>query len=133
MGRSRIEIDLEEFEKLCRLHCTQEELAAWFNCSVSAIRDRVAKRKDYRDAWNRGRAAGRVSLRRAQFAAALNGDRTMMVWMGKQLLDQKDSVKETKSLIRVQDARKSLIDEITEYLVTHGSSAAGAEAGRGEE
>jgi hypothetical protein len=133
MGRQKIEIDVEEFEKLCRLHCTQEELAAWFNCSINTIRDRVEKRKEYRDAWNRGRAAGRVSLRRAQFAAALNGDRTMMVWMGKQLLDQKDSVKETKTLIRVQDARKSLIDEITEYLVTNGSPAAGAEAGSGEE
>jgi hypothetical protein len=133
MGRQRIEIDIEEFEKLCRLHCTQEELAAWFNCGINTIRDRVAKRKEYRDAWNRGRAAGRVSLRRAQFAAALNGDRTMMVWMGKQLLDQKDSVKETKSLIRVQDARKSLVDEITEYLVTHGSPETGEKAGRGEE
>ena len=133
MGRTKIEIDIEEFEKLCRLHCTQEELAAWFNCSINTIRDRVEKRKEYRDAWARGRAAGRVSLRRAQFAAALNGDRTMMVWMGKQLLDQKDSVKETKTLIRVQDARKSLIDEITEYLVTNGSPEAGKEASRGEE
>jgi hypothetical protein len=136
MPKPKVEIDLDEFYKLCRLQCTQEEIAAWFGVSESTIARRVANVgrmfKDYRDAWTRGRAEGRISVRRAQFQAMLAGDKTMLVWLGKQLLEQKDSVKESTKTIRIQDARKTLVDEITEYLIENGSPAAGPKAGSGE-
>ena len=33
MARPRIEIDKEDFEKLCGLMCTKEEIAGFFDCS----------------------------------------------------------------------------------------------------
>ena len=36
-GRPRIEIDEDQFRKLCALQCTLEEIAAWFKCSEDAI------------------------------------------------------------------------------------------------
>jgi hypothetical protein len=41
------------------------------------------------ESLERGRAKRRASLRRAQWAAAKKGDRTMLVWLRKQLLGQK--------------------------------------------
>ena len=37
MGRPRKEISEVEFEKLCTLQCTEEEIAGWFGCSVDTI------------------------------------------------------------------------------------------------
>lgn len=36
------------------------------------------------------RAKGKLSLRRKQFQLALSGDRTMLIWLGKQYLGQVD-------------------------------------------
>src|SRR5690349_16406180 len=33
-GRKRVQIDLTELEKLCSLHCTDEDLADWFGVST---------------------------------------------------------------------------------------------------
>jgi hypothetical protein len=133
MGRPAINIDLDEFRRLAVLQCTEEEVAAFFDVSVRTIRDRISKRREYREAWETGKAKGRVSLRRAQFNAALKGDRTMLIWLGKQMLAQKDSVVETSTTLQVKDARKSLEDEITEYLVSHGGSPDSAKDRPGEE
>ena len=37
-----------------------------------------------------GRLVGRTSIRRAQYKAALDGNPTMLIWLGKQLLGQKE-------------------------------------------
>lgn len=42
---------------------------------------------------NKKRAERRVGLRKAQTAAALAGDKTMLVWLGKQELGQTDKLK----------------------------------------
>ena len=36
-GRPRIEINSEQFKKLCELHCTKEEIAGFFNCTEETI------------------------------------------------------------------------------------------------
>lgn len=42
------------------------------------------------DALEQGQGEGRASLRRRQFKAANDGNATMLIWLGKQYLDQKD-------------------------------------------
>lgn len=37
MARPKKEIDQEQFEKLCGLQCTKEEVADWFDCSEDTI------------------------------------------------------------------------------------------------
>src|SRR5690242_17936038 len=39
-GRKRVNIDLEQLEKLCALQCTDEELAAYFGVSPRTIERR---------------------------------------------------------------------------------------------
>ena len=88
-GRKPIEIDLVELEKLCSLQCTNEEIAAWFKCSVRTI-ETYAKKPEFADVMTRGRARGRISVRRAQMKLLESGNATMGVWLGKQLLGQRD-------------------------------------------
>jgi hypothetical protein len=122
-----VHIDLEQLEKLGRFQCTYDELAAWFHCDRRTIIRRM-KQQDAKDAFERGKAQGRISLRQAQFSAALAGNSTMLIWMGKQLLDQKDTViTEHSGEMTVNDgARERLLSKLssltTPSAITEGDS-----------
>jgi hypothetical protein len=90
-GRKPVEIDLIELEKLSSLHCTNEELADWFGVSTRTIGTR-RKRPEFAEAMQRGRSKGRISVRRAQMKMLDSGNSTMGVWLGKQLLGQRDAI-----------------------------------------
>jgi hypothetical protein len=90
-GRKPVQIDLTELEKLCSLHCTDEELADWFGVSTRTIENR-RKRPEFAQAMQRGRSKGRISVRRAQMKLLESGNGTMGVWLGKQLLGQRDVI-----------------------------------------
>ena len=62
-GRPEAGIDMEELEKLCAMQCTDEEIAAWFAVSIRTI-ERRRKVAEFNDVMDRGKAKGRVSLRR---------------------------------------------------------------------
>jgi hypothetical protein len=98
VGRPKTEIDLEVLEELAHDGCVNAEIAAFFGITERALEIRFAKEKELRDAKLRGLLKGNVSLRRAQMAAALRFDKTMMVWLGKQRLGQTDKI-ETDSKI----------------------------------
>jgi hypothetical protein len=88
-GRRAIKIDFVELEKLCSLQCTDEEIAAWFGVSTRTIESR-RKQPQFAAVMNRGKAKGRISVRRAQMKLLESGNGTMGVWLGKQLLGQRD-------------------------------------------
>ena len=80
-----------ELEGLGRLQCTNAELGAYFGLTERQIINRRAKDPELDEAIKRGNNQGRISLRRKQFEAAMAGDRTMLVWLGKNTLGQRDS------------------------------------------
>jgi hypothetical protein len=88
-GRKPVKIDLVELEKLCSVNCTDEEIGAWFGVSTRTIESR-RKQPKFAEVMNRGRAKGRISVRRAQMKLLESGNGTMGVWLGKQLLGQRD-------------------------------------------
>jgi hypothetical protein len=90
-GRRPTLIDLMEFEKLAAMQCTLDEMAGFFNVSVRTIESRV-KLSEFAETLARGRARGRISLRRAQMKAAEAGNSAMLTWLGKQYLEQRDVV-----------------------------------------
>jgi hypothetical protein len=53
-------------EKLAALNCTLEEISAFFSVSLPTI-DRLVATKAAREAIERGRHKGRLSVRREQF------------------------------------------------------------------
>jgi hypothetical protein len=92
MGRPRIEIDFDELDKLCKLQCTQEEIAGWFECSIDTIQERIKERYDmtFPQYFAMKRQGGKVSLRRKQFETAMKGNPHLLIWLGKQYLGQVD-------------------------------------------
>lgn len=49
------------------------------------------------------RAEGRKNLYRTQYVQAMNGENTMLIWLGKQHLDQSDKSKlETNSTVKIE-------------------------------
>jgi hypothetical protein len=82
---------MAELEKLSQLQCTDEEIAAWFNVSTRTI-ERRRLEPEFAEVMTRGRAKGRISVRRMQMKLLEEGNATMGVWLGKQLLGQADEV-----------------------------------------
>jgi transcriptional regulator CtsR len=91
-GRPTIELDWEEFDKLCEIQCTLKEIASWFECSPDTIERRVKEKFgiNFADYYEQKRGKGFISLRRLQFQAACSGSIPMLIWLGKQWLGQKD-------------------------------------------
>lgn len=90
-GRPRIVINEEEFKKLCGLHCTLTEIAAWFNCSEDTIENWCKRelKMGFSEAFKKFSSTGKMSLRRWQFQMAEHSV-PMAIWLGKQWLGQKE-------------------------------------------
>lgn len=84
MARPKAVVDESEVEKLAAMFCSLEEIASFFNVNISTIQRRFAQ------AIDRGRNKGKISLKRKQYLVAMDGNVQMLIWLGKQHLDQKD-------------------------------------------
>lgn len=93
-GRPRKEIDIDQLRNMARIQCTAEECAGVFECSPDTL-DRRLKEEGYggfADFYKRYSDEGRASLRREQWKLAQKGNPTMLIWLGKQMLGQRDKV-----------------------------------------
>ena len=91
-GRPRKEIDQTYFEGLCEIQCTLEEISSVLKVSEDTV-ERWCKRTyelGFADAYKKFSATGKTSLRRSQFNVALQGNPTLLIWLGKQYLGQTD-------------------------------------------
>src|SRR6516164_866381 len=68
-GRPPIKINLIELEKLASLQCTDQEIGGFFNVDRRTI-TRKKKQREFREALQRGKAKGRISVRRRLFQIA---------------------------------------------------------------
>jgi hypothetical protein len=84
MARPEIEITAKQVEQLASIGAKNTEIADFFGCSVDTIERRFA------GDLTKGRANLRMSLRRWQLKAAEKGNSALLIWLGKQMLDQKD-------------------------------------------
>lgn len=84
MGRPLKKIDPELVGKLAAIGCTHPEIAAICGCSQDTIERRFA------DIIEKGKQEGKSSLRRLQWKSAQDGNIAMQIWLGKQLLGQRE-------------------------------------------
>jgi hypothetical protein len=99
-GAQKKEIDYHIFEELCKICCTEEEICSILGVSVTTLTARIKEHYfdeetgeplTFRDVYKRYSNYGIASLRREQFASAINRQNTtMQVWLGKQYLGQRD-------------------------------------------
>lgn len=86
MGRPQAQPKLttKQVEELAALGCTDAEIAVLARVSEATLKRR------FEPQLRTGRAQLRQSLRRAQVKRALDGSDTMLIWLGKQYLEQRD-------------------------------------------
>jgi hypothetical protein len=84
MGRPRKRIDLEKVKELASKGLTQEQIAAWCDCSVDTLSRRCA------ETLKRGWELRNGSVMQKQYELAMTGNATMLIWLGKQYLGQRD-------------------------------------------
>jgi hypothetical protein len=84
---------LSILQGLARIQCTQKEGAAVLGVHEGTFSAFLKANEQARDAWELGREAGKVSLRRMQWAAAEKSPQ-MLIWLGKQYLDQRDKLEQ---------------------------------------
>lgn len=91
-GRPRKVIDQTTFESLCEMQCTKDEICSILKCDEKTLTKWCIEnyKLSFSDTFKKVSAVGKMSLRRAQYKAAIEGNTTMMVWLGKQWLGQRE-------------------------------------------
>lgn len=93
-GRPRKQIDQNQFEQLCALQCTLEDIAFFFHCKCVDTIESWCKRtynENFSDVYKKYSVRGKISLRRMQFKLAEKSP-AMAIFLGKQYLGQTDVV-----------------------------------------
>ena len=91
MARPLKELDKKQFENLCGLQCTKEEICSFFDVTDKTL-ERWCKRTykaGFSEVFRQKRGKGKISLRRAQFRLA-EKNANMAIFLGKQYLGQRD-------------------------------------------
>lgn len=104
-GRPKIKIDYEAVQKLSSIMCTQEEIAAFLGVSTKTLQ----RDAEFCRIYKNGLEIGRMSLRRSQMKKALAGDSTMLIWLGKQMLGQRDNIHNS---VDVNQPIKLIVDDV---------------------
>ena len=99
MARPRKDIDREEFEKLCGLQCTYNEICDWFGVTDKTLNAWCKRtyRMRFSEVFQQKKGLGKISLRRMQFRLA-EKSAAMAIFLGKQYLGQTD-VQEVKATV----------------------------------
>lgn len=98
VGRPKKEIKQDEFEKLCGMQCTLEEIAGFFDCCDDTINNWCQKTygDNFSGIYKVKSMPGKISLRRMQWKLA-EKSYAMAIFLGKQYLGQRDDINITKS------------------------------------
>ena len=118
MARPIKKVDTQAIQKLAQMHCTYEEIAEFLDVSTKTLQ------RNYVHLIKKGREMGKISLRRAQFEKAIGGNVAMMIWLGKQHLDQKDKI-EQKSYNEPLTLIIDLYGKVIEYTRTENGTSIG--------
>ena len=108
-GRPALQLDEEQVFKLARLNVSVKDMADVLDCSKRVLEN------NYLDVINEGRANLRTSILRKQYeVGVIDGNITMLIWMGKQYLGQAD-----KNTLEIDDRRtaEQLTDEELNQII----------------
>ena len=85
----------EQLVSMIRIQCTAEEISGILGMSVDTLDRRIKEREidgvsNFADLYKRHSHEGKASLRRLQWQSAQEGNVTAQIWLGKQILGQRD-------------------------------------------
>jgi hypothetical protein len=114
LGRPALPIDWKLLDSLFLAGCSLSECSTHFNLSSERLGERIL---EHYGIYSNEYAAilsekGHSLLRDAQMKKALKGDNTMLVWLGKNKLKQRDAPEETT----VTDAINTQFEALSKQL-----------------
>jgi hypothetical protein len=77
-------ISPQDVETLARSWASYKELAEYFGVKETTFRDH------FRENVEKARALTKIALRKKQIDVAMSGNTSMLIWLGKNILDQRD-------------------------------------------
>lgn len=117
-GRPRKKIDRDQFEKLCGLQCTKEEVCSWFGVTDKTLENwcNETYNQHFSEVFKEKRSLGKISLRRSQFRLA-ERSAAMAIFLGKNYLGQTDNV------VVENPSQTSAIEQIAKMVLGEGGKA----------
>ena len=113
MARPEKILDQRQFEEMCRIHCTKEEILAILDMDEDTlskrIRDLYGRNCCFSGVYKRFSSNGKMSLRRWQWANAEKGNATLQIWLGKQELAQREIVE------NINNDRVVIVNDLGDY------------------
>ena len=109
----RRELDPRQFESLCGMQCSVDELCGWFGCDEAALDAWCMEQygESFTQAFDRLTSAGRILLRQAQVVAAKKNP-TMSRYLEGRLARQEKPAEKARDYSRTKayrDLRESLL------------------------
>jgi hypothetical protein len=91
-GVNQYKLDWKVIDKFLVAGCSGVEIAAYIGVGQETIYDRCLKEKGvkFHEYVQEKRSKGDSLLKDKQFQIAMSGNTTMLIWLGKQRLDQKE-------------------------------------------
>lgn len=89
------EKEFKRLESLLKMQCTLEECAMFFECDQKTLEKRVVEHYGikFSELSAKKREYGKISIRRRQWKkGVVDGNVTMLIWLGKQYCGQKDKI-----------------------------------------
>ena len=90
-GATKKVVEPQEVYDLATLYCTYKEIADFLDMPVETLK------YNFRDLITKGYQATKQKLRSKQIQVACEGNVTMLIWLGKNILNQSDQPSDTES------------------------------------
>ena len=95
-GRPPIELNVKQAAIFGYFRATYETMAEYLGCHYDTIRRTMQNEEsEFCKAYKKGLSGMKMKLSEAQIKTALEGNPTLLIWLGKQYLGQADKVVET--------------------------------------
>jgi len=120
-------IDWVLVDKLLEAGCLGTEIAANFDMHPNTFYDRVVEKHgmSFTDYSCEKRARGQSILRATQYYKAIGeskkGDNTLLIWLGKQRLDQKENVQEIQVSGDIDEKFLALMAQFSPHAAEKGA------------
>jgi len=121
----KIEVDgdfLIKIGQLGMLDPLDKEVAAFVGITPDGYRKLKKRHPEIQQYLEEGRERGSTSIRRMQFKKAMEGDTTMLIWLGKQKLGQTDKRYIDQTIQHKKDIKEFTDKELHEIIANDTDS-----------
>jgi hypothetical protein len=108
VGRNNTPVPPDEVELMASIGCTDREIAEYFGINDDTLRYNL------KDFLINGRQNLKNSLRKAQLRVALDGNPTLLIWLGKQILGQQENPSNTDDVRALPWSDDDDVDTVTD-------------------